>query len=96
MANTQVSCNDLTGYGKFLDEKSVEFNTIIKKMEEIIAKLETGWTGNDSHNFRANATAYLKNLKTVEKSLLTYGDFIKNKSVKYNNVVSKFYDILNS
>lgn len=95
MASVSVDCEQLTQYGSYLEGKSTEFKSITSKMDEIIASIDSGWQGNDASNFKANATAYIKNLKTVEASLAYYGDFIKEKSSKYNNICANFYDMLN-
>ena len=95
MANLVAKSEELKAYGTLLEKKAEEFNSITKKMEDIVARLEAGWEGSDADNFKSNATAYIKNLKTVEGTLKYYGDAIKSKSARYSNICSDFYSILN-
>lgn len=95
MGKVVVICNDLTNYGQLFETKSTEFSQITKKMESIVAGLESGWSGSDADNFKANASAYLANLKVLEASMSYYGNLVKGKSTKYSNACATFYDILN-
>jgi uncharacterized protein YukE len=95
MVKIMAICNDLDNYGKLFETKSEEFNQITKKMESIVSALDSGWTGIDADNFRANATAYLANLKRVEASMASYGNTVRKKSNGYSNACASFYDILN-
>lgn len=95
MGKVIVECNNLSNYGNLFETKSAEFNQITKNMKDIISSLESGWSGSDAENFKANAIAYLSNLKRLESTMLYYGNFIKGKSVNYSNACANFYDILN-
>ena len=96
MARIKVSCSELTAYGSFLETTSTEFKTLKTNMENIVASLSSSWSGYDSKNFISNATEYLKNLQSLEGTFAAHGDTIRAKSVQYNNVRAKFYDIINS
>lgn len=94
MARVKVSCNELTNYGTFLEEKAQEFKSILSKMEEVINSLGSSWTGYDASNFMNNATAYIKNLQNLEAIFTYYGSSVRAKSAQYHNMRVKFYEIL--
>ena len=94
MNNMLANTEQLEAYGAFLENKAAEFNAITTEMKNIVAGLEAGWTGTDANNFKANADAYLSNIKLVEEQMKYYGNQIKSKSAKYNNICASFYDIL--
>ena len=94
MNNMLAKTEQLDTYAAFLEQKAAEFNAITTEMKNIIAALEGGWSGKDAGNFTANANAYLSNIKTVEEKMKYYGNEIKSKSAKYNNICANFYDIL--
>lgn len=94
MTNIMVKTAELTKYGTDLEEKANEFSSLLKSMDEIVTSISGAWNGTDANNFISNASAYINNLKVVETTLLTFGNSVKNHSVKYNNRCADFYSKL--
>ena len=94
MSNIVVDTEQLTSYGADLEEKAAEFSALLSSMEEIVTSVSGAWNGTDAQTFITNATAYLNNLKIIESTFLTYGNAVKNQSVKYNNRCADFYSLL--
>ena len=95
MANFVAKSGELNSYGTELENKADEFLKLTTNMKKIVQDLEAGWEGTDAANFKANATAYLNNLSYIEGIIRYYGNEIKKKAAKYDNICADFYSILN-
>lgn len=96
MGRIYVNYNDLYDYGKYLDDKSKEFNKISSEMMTIINNIKNSWDGVDSENFIKNSLDYVNGLVYVENCLASFGTYVRSKALRYDSNELKFYEDFNN
>ncbi len=95
MGRIYANHSDLYNYGKYLDDKSKEFEKISSEMAELVNNIKNSWDGIDSENFVKNSLEYIKGLKYVENCLASFGSYVRGKALKYDTNDLKFNEDFN-
>ncbi len=95
MGRIYVSYNDLYDYGKYLDDKSKEFDKISSEMMTLINNIKNSWDGVDSETFIQNSLEYINSLVYVENCLASFGMYVRGKALRYDSNELKFNEDFN-
>lgn len=95
MGRIYASYNDLYNYGKYLDDKSKEFNKISSEMMTLINNIKNSWDGVDSETFIKNSLEYINSLVFVEDCLASFGMYVRSKALRYDSNELKFNEDFN-
>ena len=95
MGRIYVSYNDLYYYGKYLDDKSKEFDKISSEMMTLINNIKNSWDGVDSETFIQNSLEYINSLVYVENCLASFGMYVRGKALRYDSNELKFNEDFN-
>lgn len=94
MTVIKVDIDSLNEFGKYLVDKSIEFDSITKKMNSSIESLSGSWDGVDASNFKSNASCYITNLQALRQSMDALGGTVQGCASKYNERVNTINSLL--